>query len=81
MCSDYLRSSNVGKGLPIIVRFSVVLLTLASLTGTYQLIYEDVGLINMIKKFWSIRGQDYVPPKHLQKLEQKENIFSLFSRK
>ncbi|XP_046806818.1 succinate dehydrogenase [ubiquinone] cytochrome b small subunit, mitochondrial-like [Lucilia cuprina] len=63
MCSDYLRSSNVGKVLPIIVRFAVVVLTFASLAGYYQLIYEDVGLISMIKKLWSIRGQDYVPPK------------------
>ncbi|XP_037810216.1 succinate dehydrogenase [ubiquinone] cytochrome b small subunit, mitochondrial-like [Lucilia sericata] len=83
MCSDYLRSSNVGKVLPIIVRFAVVVLTFASLAGIYQLIYEDVGLINMIKKFYSIRGRDYVPPKQLQNvdLEEKQNVLRLFFRK
>ncbi|KAM7359448.1 succinate dehydrogenase [ubiquinone] cytochrome b small subunit, mitochondrial-like [Cochliomyia hominivorax] len=59
MCSDYVRSSVVGKILPIIIRSSVVILTLLSFVGYYHLIYRDVGLINMIKKFWSIRGKDY----------------------
>lgn len=60
MCSDYLRSASVGKVLPLLVRIFIVWVTIASLAGTYELVYEDVGIINMIKMLWSIKGNDCV---------------------
>lgn len=83
MCSDYVRSSVFGKALPFVVRLFVVIITFSSLAGVYQLVYEDIGIVKMIKKFWGIRGKDYVPPKHLQKVvhEQKKQKFRFFSDK
>ena len=72
MCSDYLRSAVVGKALPLIARVFIVWITIASLAGTYQLVYEDVGIINMIKKFWSIRGKDYQPPTAVHNVKRVE---------
>lgn len=60
MCNDYVRSSVVGKVLPVLARLLNISLTVATLIGVHHLIYADCGIANMIKKFWAIRGKDYV---------------------
>uniref|UniRef100_A0A1I8NKZ2 Succinate dehydrogenase [ubiquinone] cytochrome b small subunit n=1 Tax=Musca domestica TaxID=7370 RepID=A0A1I8NKZ2_MUSDO len=52
MCKDYVRSSVVGKVLPIVARSLNITVSLATLFGLYKLIYNDCGIVNMIKKFW-----------------------------
>ncbi|XP_073820102.1 succinate dehydrogenase [ubiquinone] cytochrome b small subunit, mitochondrial-like [Musca autumnalis] len=54
MCKDYVRSSVVGKLLPILARSLNISLSVATLYGLYLLIYKDCGIVHMLKKLWAI---------------------------
>ncbi|XP_075147868.1 succinate dehydrogenase [ubiquinone] cytochrome b small subunit, mitochondrial-like [Haematobia irritans] len=56
MCKDYVRSSVVGKFLPVMARFSNISISVATLVGIHNLIYKDCGIVKLFKQLWAIRG-------------------------
>lgn len=56
MCKDYVRSPVVGNTLSVIARCLNITLSLVTLMGMYHLIYKDCGIVNTVKKLWTIRG-------------------------
>ncbi|KAH8326713.1 hypothetical protein KR067_012172 [Drosophila pandora] len=57
MVVDYMRPAVVGNVLPKVAHIGLIIISVATLGGLFYFIQNDVGLVNGIKRFWSIKGK------------------------
>lgn len=55
--TDYVRPIMFGSTIPKVAHGVLLLFSAATLGGLFYFIYNDIGIVNSIKKLWAIKGK------------------------